>query len=103
MARPAQGRATLAHMPAAELRALLLLVFLVACDRTETTRTLAQPTIYGTDDRTDVYAHPDARLRALAQGAAVALIPPSLLDATNPADIRIVAHTLGVDQNLSSD
>ena len=45
------------------------------------------PVVYGTDDRTDVYAHPDATLRARAQQATVALMSPSAINTgTNRRD-----------------
>ncbi|RYZ13015.1 MAG: serine protease, partial [Myxococcaceae bacterium] len=36
-----------------------------------------QPVVYGTDNRTDVYAHANATLRARAQQSTVALMNPS--------------------------
>lgn len=58
------------------------------------------PVIYGADDRTDVYAHPDATLRQLTNDAIVALMRPSALG-LNPGDeYTIDAFTLGVSQGL---
>src|SRR5688572_16914878 len=45
------------------------------------------PVVYGTDNREDVYAHPDATLRARAQQATVALMYPSDFNATNPDNV----------------
>ena len=45
--------------------------------------------VYGTDDRQDVYAHPDARLRALAEDSTVALMSASRLDMSNPNNVRL--------------
>jgi MYXO-CTERM domain-containing protein len=41
----------------------------------------AEPVVYGEDDRTDVYAHPDATLRSLAHESIVALMDTSDLTA----------------------
>ena len=60
------------------------------------------PVVYGTDNRTDVYAHGDAALRALAQQATVALMNPSDFNATNPNNVTFNAPTLQQAQNLCS-
>jgi V8-like Glu-specific endopeptidase len=56
--------------------------------------------VYGTDNRQDVYAHPDATLRARAQQATVALMPSTALNTTDPNNVTIVAPTLGMRHNL---
>ena len=58
------------------------------------------PVVYGTDNRMDVYAHPDATLRARAEQATVALMRPSAINATNPNNITFSASTLGSSYNL---
>ncbi len=58
------------------------------------------PVVYGTDDRMDVYAHPDATLRARAQQATVALMSPSAINATNPNNVTFSSQTLQQAQNL---
>ncbi|ADO69257.1 trypsin-like serine peptidase [Stigmatella aurantiaca] len=58
------------------------------------------PVVYGTDDRMDVYAHPDATLRARAQQATVALMNPSAFNATNPNNVTFNAPTLRASYNL---
>ncbi|MFY0577038.1 trypsin-like serine peptidase [Cystobacter fuscus] len=56
--------------------------------------------VYGTDDRLDVYAHPDATLRARAQQSTVALMHPPLIDATDPNHVVFTGQTLGEGRNL---
>lgn len=56
--------------------------------------------VYGTDDRQDVYAHPDATLRARAQQATVALMRPSSINTTNPNNVTFSGSTLGTAYNL---
>ena len=54
-----------------------------------------EPVIYGDDDRTDVYAHPSASLRALATESIVALMPAdSLSDNGDGTYSRAEAFTL---------
>ncbi len=56
--------------------------------------------VYGTDDRQDVYAHPDATLRARAQQATVAVMFAATLNPTDPNNVTISAPTLGASHNL---
>ncbi|WNG36410.1 trypsin-like serine protease [Archangium violaceum] len=56
--------------------------------------------VYGTDDRQDVYAHPNATLRARAQQATVALMEPGSFDATDPNNVTFSDWTLGEAYNL---
>ncbi|QRK04844.1 trypsin-like peptidase domain-containing protein [Archangium violaceum] len=56
--------------------------------------------VYGTDDRLDVYAHPDATLRARAQQSTVALMHTPLIDATDPNHVVFTGQTLGEARNL---
>lgn len=58
------------------------------------------PVVYGTDDRMDVYAHPNAMLRARAQQATVALMSPSSINAQNPSNVTFNAQTLQQAENL---
>jgi V8-like Glu-specific endopeptidase len=58
------------------------------------TGTDQQPVVYGTDDRMDVYAHPNATLRARAQQSTVALM--------NPSDYTVNATTGAVTFNAST-
>ncbi|RKH05111.1 serine protease [Corallococcus sp. CA053C] len=59
-----------------------------------------QPVVYGTDNRTDVYAHADATLRARAQQSTVALMSPSDFNTTNPNNVTFNASTLRSAYNL---
>jgi len=53
------------------------------------------PVVYGTDNRTDVYAHSNATLRARAQQSTVALMRPAMLNTTNPNNVTFNAYPLG--------
>jgi V8-like Glu-specific endopeptidase len=56
--------------------------------------------VYGTDDRQDVYAHPDATLMARARQSVVALMLPTTLNTTDPNNVTFNAMTLGVLRRL---
>ncbi|MET0405906.1 MAG: serine protease, partial [Cystobacter sp.] len=56
--------------------------------------------VYGTDDRTDVYAHPDATLRARAQRSTVGLVHPQFINLTDPNNVTFPGPTLGAGLNL---
>jgi MYXO-CTERM domain-containing protein len=60
----------------------------------------AKDSIYGDDDRTDYYASTDEMWRSIVRNSTVALIDPSFLDESNPANVRIVSNTLGQDEGL---
>ncbi len=62
-----------------------------------------KPVVYGTDNRTDVYAHADATLRARAQQATVALMSPGDINTTNPNNVTFNAPTLQSAQNLCTN
>ena len=66
------------------------------------TGTEQQSVVYGTDDRADVYAHPNATLRARAQQSTVALMNPSKINTSNPNNVTFTASTLGSAYNLCS-
>jgi V8-like Glu-specific endopeptidase len=61
------------------------------------------PVIYGTDNRTDVYAHANATLRARAELATVALMSPSSINLSNPSNVTFNSSTLQQSQNLCSN
>ncbi|MFP2911505.1 trypsin-like serine peptidase [Pyxidicoccus sp. 3LFB2] len=67
------------------------------------TGTSEQPVVYGTDNRTDVYAHANATLRARAQQSTVALMSPSdyTVNATTGV-VTFTASTLQSAYNLCS-
>lgn len=56
--------------------------------------------VYGIDDRTEVYAHPDPALRALARNAIVALVRPGELDESDPRNVRPIGDTLREARDL---
>jgi len=56
--------------------------------------------VYGSDNRRDVYAHPDDLLRTRAEMSTVALVATSVLDASDPTNIRFDSDNLGVVENL---
>lgn len=58
--------------------------------------------VYGTDNRTDVFAHPDATLRQRALQSTVALIPADIIDASNPGNVRFWSYTLAQAEDLCS-
>ncbi|RKH05148.1 serine protease [Corallococcus praedator] len=90
------------------LGTLLCTLSLVACGPAPETEPTAdtpmgtekQPVVYGTDNRTDVYAHANATLRARAQQSTVALMNPSDFNATNPNNVTFNASTLRSAYNL---
>ncbi|MBI2894666.1 MAG: trypsin-like peptidase domain-containing protein [Deltaproteobacteria bacterium] len=53
------------------------------------------PVVYEGDDRTDVFAHPNADLRALAKDAIVALVRPEALDTSSGDEVTVFARSLG--------
>ncbi|NMO15200.1 trypsin-like serine protease [Pyxidicoccus fallax] len=56
--------------------------------------------VYGTDDRMDVHAHPNATLRARARQSTVALMHQRLFDTTDPNNVVFTGQTLGEGRNL---
>ncbi|HWN66422.1 MAG TPA: serine protease [Haliangium sp.] len=71
-------------------------------DDQESLGEIAEEVVYGTDNRMDVFAHPDATLRARAQQATVALMSPSVINTSNPSNVTFNAPTLQEDFNLCS-
>lgn len=65
-----------------------------------TTDAKGKPVVYGTDNRTDVYAHADEGLRALARQSTVALMPEADVDVRTPSDVRFLGPTLERAQSL---
>lgn len=90
------------------MRALLLGVVLVGCGggelvidgADEETASVEKAVIYGTDNRADVFAHPDATMRQRALQSTVALIPASALDVRTPSNVRFRSATLAQSQGL---
>lgn len=90
----------------------LALVSCAACDPTSDSRvspsplqaaSVAAPVVYGDDDRSDWFAHPDEALRALTEASIVALIRPRNLDESDPGDVRITSRLLGPSRDLCED
>lgn len=64
----------------------------------------SDPVVYGVDGRTEVYAHANAELRAVAEGAVAMKIDEAYVDATDPDALVIdYRRTLGEAQGLCSD
>jgi hypothetical protein len=55
---------------------------------------IEQPIIYGSDDRLDVYEHPDAVLQGVARSSAVALVPRSRIQRSKEGDFFIFTQPL---------
>ncbi|QSQ12457.1 serine protease [Myxococcus landrumensis] len=64
--------------------------------------TTAQPVVYGTDDRQDVYAHPNATLRARAMESTVALMRASSMTTDAQGRVTFNASTLQSAYGLCS-
>ncbi|MEZ4410030.1 MAG: serine protease [Polyangiales bacterium] len=80
---------------------LTLALGLAGCaDAPADARSASQPVVYGTDDRQDVYAHPDANLRQLAMRSIVAQFSADAIDLTDPMNVRAGGTTLAMSQNL---
>ncbi|KFE62680.1 trypsin domain protein [Hyalangium minutum] len=62
-----------------------------------------KPVVYGTDNRTDVYAHTDVTLRARAQQSTVALMRPSAINTSSPNNVTFSASTLQSAFNLCTN
>ena len=56
--------------------------------------------VYGNDDRLDVYAHPDAVLRARGSESTCAMMGNSVIDTSDPNNVRFRVSTLGAQRNL---
>jgi hypothetical protein len=62
-----------------------------------------EPVVYGTDGRTEVYAHPSSIHRAIAESAIAVKIHASWIDSSNPSNVRITyRRTLGEAKMLCS-
>lgn len=59
-----------------------------------------QPVVYGTDDRMDVYAHPDATLQRYAMQASAVMVDPYEIDDSDPNNVVFDSPTLGEYVNL---
>ncbi len=93
--------------PSTRILPLLLTLCALSCGVSEpapqdavTTDTKGKPVVYGTDNRTDVYAHADEGLRALARQSTVALMPEADVDVRVPTDVKFLGPTLERSQSL---
>ncbi|MEM1417284.1 MAG: hypothetical protein AAGH15_20470, partial [Myxococcota bacterium] len=79
-----------------------VLVLALACVATgEDVGGVASPVVYGTDDRVEVHAHPDALLRRIASEAIAVQVPLARLDFSDPADVGFRGvSTLGDEHDL---
>ncbi|MDC0712259.1 serine protease [Stigmatella sp. ncwal1] len=68
----------------------------------ETLKEAKAAAVYGTDNRTDVYAYADSTLRNRAVQSTVALMHSGELNVSNPNNITFKAQTLGAAYNLCS-
>ncbi|NVJ21282.1 MULTISPECIES: trypsin-like peptidase domain-containing protein [Myxococcus] len=74
-----------------------------AGQETAPTGTTEQPVVYGTDNRTDVYAHANATLRQRAEKSTVALMSPSDYTVGSNGTVTFNAPTLGSAYGLCSN
>jgi V8-like Glu-specific endopeptidase len=88
-------------------RALLLfsLVLAIGCGSSEEVfiGELTAPVIYGTDDRVEVFDHPDAEVRLIARESIVALIPSWRLARESSGIYSIAAFSLKDERGLCDD
>jgi len=69
---------------------------MVACGRPDVAAPQRAEVVYGADDRLEVFAHPSATHRALAESAIAIQMDEGWLDRTDPMDVRITfTRTLG--------
>jgi hypothetical protein len=82
-----------------------LLVSLAACGSSEETFVgeLQANVVYGTDDRREVFAHPDAELQRIARESIVALIPSSRINREPTGDYSLFAFSLKDERGLCDD
>lgn len=82
--------------------ALGLLLSVLACAPPETLRQDSQTIIYGEDDRTEAYAHPDSVLVQYARQSALGVILKTRVDASDPEHVVLddSLGTLGQNQVL---
>ena len=89
-------------MPRARTTLALAWLFLAGCGTADSSDFDASSAsiVYGTDDRVEVYAHPDAALAAIATQSTLALIPTFRLQRRDDGTYSIFADTLGDARNL---
>lgn len=83
------------------MRPAVLLSFAMVLGCTEPVGRVGEAVVYGEDGRTEVFAHPSAALRAVAESSIVMKIDEDNLDETDPADVRVTyTRTLGEAKSL---
>lgn len=78
---------------------------LVACEGVESAEgeellSSRSAVVYGSDDRTEVYAHPDATLVDLAQRSTAVMVSRNWIDRSDPEDVQLSGPTLQRFKNL---
>jgi hypothetical protein len=90
--------------PLASLALAVLAGVLAGCTDEPTIGSRPAAIVYGNDDRTDVYAHPNASLRELATQSIVGLVPTSALSDNGDGTWDLApGPTLGVELGLCAD
>lgn len=81
---------------------ILLLGLLMACGSPDQASVdgLTAPVVYGTDDRMEVYNHPDAELRRIAEQSIIALIPSSQISREPSGTYSLFTISLDDSRNL---
>lgn len=84
---------------------VLLLGLAVGCGSPEEmfAGELTLPVVYGTDDRVEVFNHPDADLRRIAEESIVALIPAFQIRREPDGTYSLFGETLGQARRLCAD
>ncbi len=88
--------------PRLPIASALLLTAFAAAPASAQLDTRGQPVVYGSDDRVDVVAHPNAEWRAIATGSVGALVGKAAIS-TNGNVVSIAANTLQEQLDLCPD
>ena len=84
---------------------LALVVLTISCGSSEEVFVgeLAAPVVYGTDDRREIFDHPDPKLRRIGRESIVALIPTRRLIREPSGDYGILTSSLKAERGLCDD
>ncbi len=89
------------------VRACLILLFglAVGCGSSEEVFVgeLTAPVVYGSDDRVEVFNHPDAELRSIAEASIVALIPSFRISRESDGSYSLFTESLKDARGLCAD
>src|SRR5688572_32909484 len=88
------------HVTTRGLLSSLVLGLVVGCGPETDITSDEGELIHGSDQRHDVYSHPDQRLRDMAAQSIVALVPNDRIERSNPRDITFDVPTLGEERDL---